>query len=122
VRVDSTTARSIAPKVAVVVATMHFVASRDPFASGAAATKTRGSFTMVQRDRMWKIVHFQNTVIDPRTENDDLPAFAETGFPPPRDRWAHALHQDAFTNGGAARPRAHDVHLVQRGRYGLILE
>ena len=41
---------------------------------------------MVKRDGIWKIVHFQNTVIDPKTENIDLPKFADTGFPPPSDR------------------------------------
>jgi uncharacterized protein (TIGR02246 family) len=86
VSVESATIRSIAPTVAVAVATMHFGVSPDPRDLGVAATKTRGSFTMVKRDGIWKIVHFQNTVIDPKTENADLPKFDETGFPPPRDR------------------------------------
>ena len=38
---------------------------------------------MVKRDGIWKIAHFQNTVIDPKTENDDLPKWDATGFPPP---------------------------------------
>jgi len=41
---------------------------------------------MVKRDGIWKIAHFQNTVIDPKTENDDVPKWDATGFPPPRDR------------------------------------
>jgi uncharacterized protein (TIGR02246 family) len=81
--VESATMRSIAPSVAVAVATMHFGVSTDPLYSWMAAAKTRGSFTMVKRDGIWKIVHFQNTVIDPTAENDDLPKFEATGFPPP---------------------------------------
>ena len=38
---------------------------------------------MVKRDGIWKIAHFQNTVIDPKAENDDLPKCDATGFPPP---------------------------------------
>ena len=86
VSVESATVQPIAPTVAVAVATMYFKASPDPRASGVAATKTRGSFTMVKGDGIWRIAHFQNTVIDPKTENDDIPAFDATGFPPPRDR------------------------------------
>jgi uncharacterized protein (TIGR02246 family) len=81
--VESMDTRSIAPTVAVAVATMHFGPSRDPRHSWVAAAKTRGSFTMVKRDGVWKIVHFQNTVIDPKTEHDDLPKWDATGFPPP---------------------------------------
>jgi uncharacterized protein (TIGR02246 family) len=84
--VESATIRSIAPTVAIAVATMHFVPAPDPRDPGSTATKTRGSFTMVKRDGIWKIVHFQNTVIDPKAENVDLPKFADTGFPPPSDR------------------------------------
>jgi len=50
------------------------------------AVKTRASFTMVKRDGIWKIAHFQNTVIDHKTENDDVPKWDATGFPPPHDR------------------------------------
>jgi uncharacterized protein (TIGR02246 family) len=81
--VESMDTRSIAPTVAVAVATMHFGPSRDPRHSWVAAAKTRGSFTMVKREGVWKIVHFQNTVIDPKTEHDDLPKWDATGFPPP---------------------------------------
>lgn len=83
--VESATVRSIAPTVAVAVATMHFGASTDLRYSWVVAAKTRGSFTMVKRDGIWKIVHFQNTLIDPKTENEDLPKFDATGFPPPQD-------------------------------------
>ena len=81
--VESVAIRSIAPTVAVAVATMHFGASPDPRYAWVVAAKTRGSFTMVKRDGTWKIAHFQNTVIDPKTENDDLPKWDATGFPPP---------------------------------------
>ena len=84
--VESATVRSIAPTVAMAVATMHFLPSLDPRYSWVVAAKTRGSFTMVKRDGIWKIAHFQNTVIDPKTENDDVPKWDATGFPPPRDR------------------------------------
>jgi uncharacterized protein (TIGR02246 family) len=81
--VESATIRSIAPTVAMAVATMRFGASPDPRYPWVVAAKTRGSFTMVKRDGVWQIVHFQNTVIDPKTEHDDLPKWDATGFPPP---------------------------------------
>jgi uncharacterized protein (TIGR02246 family) len=84
--VESATIRSIAPAVAVAVATMHFGPSPDPRYAWVVAAKTRASFTLVKRDGIWKIAHFQNTVIDPKTENDDLPKWDATGFPPPRDQ------------------------------------
>jgi len=84
--VESVTIRSIAPTVAVAVATMHFTASTDPRYPWVVAAKTRGSYTMVKRDGIWKIAHFQNTPIDPKAENEDVPKFADTGFPPPNDR------------------------------------
>jgi uncharacterized protein (TIGR02246 family) len=84
--VESTTVRSLAPTVAVVVATMHFSASTDPRYPWVLPAKTRGSYTMVKRNGAWKIVHFQNTLIDPETENIDLPKYDITGFPPPGDR------------------------------------
>ena len=81
--VESATIRSIAPTVAIAVATLHGGPSLDPHFPWVVANKTRASFTMVKRDGIWKIVHFQNTVIDPRYENDDETKFDATGFPPP---------------------------------------
>lgn len=81
--VKSVTIRSITPNVVIAVATMQFSASTDPHFKWVTAAKTRASFTMVKRDGTWKIVHFQNTEIAPKSENDDLPSFADTGFPPP---------------------------------------
>jgi uncharacterized protein (TIGR02246 family) len=66
--VESATIRSIAPTVAIAVATMHFGPSLDPRYSWVVAAKTSASFTMVKRDGIWKITHFQNTVIDPRVD------------------------------------------------------
>jgi uncharacterized protein (TIGR02246 family) len=86
--VESTTIRSIAPDVAIVVATMHFGASADPRFPWVTSGKSRGSFTTVKADGVWKITHFQNTSIDPKAENDDVPKFDDVGFPPP----GHPLH------------------------------
>lgn len=82
--VESTSIHPIAPDVAVVVATLHFLKTpTDPLYRGNGDTKTRSSFTMVKRDGIWKIAQFQNTVVDPKAEHDDIPSFAETGFYPP---------------------------------------
>jgi len=81
--VESATTRPITPTVAIAVATMHFVPAPDPRYPWLTAAKTRASFTMVKRDGIWKIAHFQNTVIDPKAENDDETKWDATGFPPP---------------------------------------
>jgi len=81
--IESATVRSIAPNVAIAVATMHFTASTDPHFPWAQAANGRGSFTVVKRDGIWKIVQFQNTAIDPKAENDDETKFDGPGFPPP---------------------------------------
>jgi uncharacterized protein (TIGR02246 family) len=75
--VESAHIRSIAPDVAVAVATMHFspLVAPDGQEVGPAA-KTRGSFVAVKRNAVWRIVHFHNTVIDPQLENSDLPGQA----------------------------------------------
>jgi uncharacterized protein (TIGR02246 family) len=92
--VESATIRPIAPGVAVAVATMHFGPSLDPDYPWVVAAKTRGSFTMIKRDGTWKIAHFQNTQIDPKAENDDLPSWDATGFPPPGHPLRGAGHLD----------------------------
>lgn len=81
--IDSATIRSIAPTVAIAVATMQSGPSLDPHFPWVLAAKSRASFTMVKRDGIWKIVHFQNTIIDPKAENDDETKWDATGFPPP---------------------------------------
>jgi len=84
--VESTSIHPIAPDVAVVVATLHFLRTpTDPLYMGNGDTKTRGSFTTVKRDGVWKIAQFQNTVVDPKAEHDDIPSFEATGFFPPRN-------------------------------------
>jgi hypothetical protein len=54
-------------------------------------SKSRASFTTVKRDGIWKIAHFQNTVIDPKAENVDETKFDATGFPPPGDQTLYSL-------------------------------
>ena len=82
--VEATSLHPIAPDVAVVVATLHFSRKpTDPFYTGNGDTKTRAACTMVKRGGVWKIAQFQNTIVDPKAEQDDLPSFSETGFPPP---------------------------------------
>ena len=67
--VESTSLHPIASNVVVVVATLHFLKMpTDPLYTGTGDTKTRGSFTMVKRDAVWKIAQFQNTVVDPKAE------------------------------------------------------
>ena len=36
-----------------------------------------------KRDGIWKVAHFQNTVIDPTVENDDEPSGTPPVFPVP---------------------------------------
>src|SRR5882672_1957308 len=81
--VESATIRSIAPTVAIAVATMHFVPAPDPRYPWLTPAKTRASFTMVKRDGILKTAHFHYMVIDPKSENDDLPKVDTIGFPPP---------------------------------------
>ena len=82
--VESATIRSIAPTVAIAVATMHFVPVPDPHYPWLTAAKTRASFTMVKRDGIWKIAHFQNTTVDPEAEKNDPITWDESGFLPGR--------------------------------------
>ena len=82
--VESAIVRSIAPNVAIAVATMHFGASLDPRWPTVPAAKTSGSFTMVKRDDSWKIAHFQNTIIDSKAEHNDLINWDEASLLPPR--------------------------------------
>ena len=88
--IESATVRSIAPNVAVAVATMRFEATPNPHYPWVVSGKSRGSFTTVKNNGTWKITHFHNTSIDPKAENDDLPSFDAVGFPPP----GHPLYID----------------------------
>ena len=77
-RVESANIRSLTPDVAMAVVTMHFGALLGPDGKEVGPpTKTRGSFTAVKRNGVWKIAHFQNTGIDAKLENEDLPSQAE---------------------------------------------
>ena len=76
--VDTVEIHQLTPTVVVAIATMRFGES---FAPGK-FVKTRGSFTMMKRDTVWKIAQFQNTFIDPKAEHDDIPKWAATGFFP----------------------------------------
>lgn len=71
VTVLSTEIRPLAPGVAVAVATMRFAPLVDTSGHELAEIKTRGSFTMVKHDGVWKIAHFQNTTIDPVAAQND---------------------------------------------------
>ena len=37
---------------------------------------------MVKRDGIWRIAHFQNTIVDPDAEKNDPITWDETGFLP----------------------------------------
>ena len=81
--IESAVLRSLAPNVAVAVATMHFSPLVAPDGTDFGPPgKSRGSFIAVKRDGVWKIVHFHNTTIDPRYENDDMPNWPEATSPP----------------------------------------
>jgi uncharacterized protein (TIGR02246 family) len=83
VSIESMTLHTLTPTVVVEVATLHFspLVGPDGKEFGPPA-KTRASFIMVKRDGVWKIAHFQNTEINPKLENDDLPNWGPSGLPP----------------------------------------
>ncbi len=80
--VEKVEVRSIAPDVAVAVATMKFAPAMIP-GETFPETRTRGSFVGVKRDGVWKIIHFQNTTINEEHEKID-PVTWENGLPPAR--------------------------------------
>jgi uncharacterized protein (TIGR02246 family) len=79
--VEKVEVRSIAPDVAVAVATMKFAPPMIP-GETIPEMRTRGSFVGVKRDGIWKIVHFQNTTINEEHEKIDPVTWDEKGFPP----------------------------------------
>ena len=89
-KVDQVLVRLIAPSVAIAVTTMRFSgdnekAMRMYSALGTVLVeekKTRGSFVVVKRGKSWKIVQFQNTIIDPVAEENDPVDWDKTGFDP----------------------------------------
>ena len=84
--VQETTIRSIAPGVAVAIATMIFGPVISPTGQEVPELKTRGTFTIVKRGSVWKIAHFQNTTVDPDAEKHDPITWDESGFRPGKTR------------------------------------
>lgn len=82
--VEKILVRSIAPGVALAVATMKVGPVTTPTGEVLAELRTRGTFTMVKQGAAWKIAHFQNTSIDAIAEKNDLITWDETGFLPGR--------------------------------------
>ena len=80
--VDKVLVRSIAPGVALAVATMKFSPVTIPTGEVLAELPTRGTFTMVKQGANCKIAHFQNTNIDAIAEKNDPITWDETGFLP----------------------------------------
>lgn len=79
--VKSVTVRAIAPNVAIALTNFHW---RSPKPEGKIEeTDTRGSFVMVKRAGVWKITHFQNTIVEPEMQGPgDAINFDETtGLP-----------------------------------------
>ena len=80
--VEETAIRPIAPNVAVAVATMTFGPVITPTGQRVPEIKTRGSFTTVKSEGIWRIAHFQNTIVDPEAEKNDPITWDESGFLP----------------------------------------
>lgn len=80
-KVESVTVRAIAPNVAIALTNFRW---RSPKPEGKIEeTQTRGSFVMVKRAGVWKITHFQNTIVEPAMQGPgDAVNFDEaTGLP-----------------------------------------
>jgi len=79
--VESFAVHPIAPDVAVAVTAFHF-GGVGPDGT-AEDTRTRSSMVMVRKDGEWKIVHQQNTIINPATQGpaDPLNFDEKTGLP-----------------------------------------
>lgn len=78
---EAVTVRLIARDVAIAVTNFRF---RSPKPDGKIEeSRTRGSFVMVKRAGIWKIAHFQNTVINPGMEGpgDAVNLDETTGLP-----------------------------------------
>ena len=82
--VEQTLVRGVAPTLATVVATMKFGRSTLPSGEEISESRTRGSFTAVKEGERWKIVHFENTVINAEAEKNDPITWDETGYLPGR--------------------------------------
>ncbi len=80
--IEHVVTRALTPDVAVVVATMLFGPVVTPSGQELPELKTRGSFIVVRQDGIWKIAHFQNTVVDPEVEHNDPVTWDSRGFVP----------------------------------------
>lgn len=89
-KVDQALVRLIAPGVAIAVTTMQLSGENKkamPMYTALGTVmvevkKTRGSFVLVKRGKSWKIVQFQNTLVDPLAEKNDPVDWDKTGFDP----------------------------------------
>jgi uncharacterized protein (TIGR02246 family) len=81
-RVEQTAIRSIAPDVAIAVATMTFGPVITPTGQQLPEIKTRGSFTTVKSEGIWRIAHFHNTIVDLEAEKNDPITWDASGFLP----------------------------------------
>jgi len=81
--VDSVAVRPIAPGVAIAVTIFHFGGTAPD--GKPEDTRTRSSTVMVKRAGAWKIIHFQNTTINPAIQGpaDPLNFDEKTGLPGP---------------------------------------
>ncbi len=83
-RVEEVEVRAISPEVAIAVATMMFGPVMTPSGQEIPELKTRGSFVLVNQGGEWKVVHFQNTSVDPEAERNDPITWDSTGYLPGR--------------------------------------
>lgn len=81
--VEEVQVRAISPEVAIAVATMMFGPTMDP-SGQVRELKTRGSFVLMNQGGEWKVVHFQNTSVDPEAERNDPITWDSTGYLPGR--------------------------------------
>jgi uncharacterized protein (TIGR02246 family) len=79
--VESVAVRQIAPDVAIAVTVFRFQGKEPDGKPG--DTRTRSSMVVLKRGGEWKIVHQQNTVINPHTQGaaDPLNFDEKTGLP-----------------------------------------
>jgi uncharacterized protein (TIGR02246 family) len=82
-KVEAVDLRAITPDVAILVTTLHFGPAINSSGKGTGDQRSTGSFTAVKRSGVWKLVHFQNTIIDPLAEGAGDPVnWDKTGVPP----------------------------------------
>ncbi|MGI9139882.1 MAG: SgcJ/EcaC family oxidoreductase [Gemmatimonadaceae bacterium] len=82
--VEEVQVRALSAEVAIAVATMMFGPVMAPSGQEISELKTRGSFVLVNQGGEWKVVHFQNTSVDPEAERNDPITWDSTGYLPGR--------------------------------------